>query len=62
MSRAGVRAAFWVAVDARSAGLAVKHALGRGELGFTHPQIEHVLDEGQNRSATTRRLPYQVVL
>jgi len=34
----------------------------RVSLAFTHPQPEHVLEEGKNRSATTSRQPYQVDL
>ena len=35
-----------ITVDPQTAGLTDEAALGQGELGFTQPQAEHVLDEG----------------
>jgi hypothetical protein len=35
-----------ITVDPQPAGLAGEGALGQGELGFTQPQAEHVLDDG----------------
>jgi hypothetical protein len=35
-----------IPVDPQPADLAGEGALGQGELGFTQPQAEHVLDEG----------------
>ena len=35
-----------IPVEPEFAGLAGEGALGQGELGFTHPQAEHDLEEG----------------
>ena len=35
-----------VSVDPQPTSLAPESALGQGKLAFTHPQNEHVLDEG----------------
>jgi hypothetical protein len=44
--RGEVAGGIQVPVEPEPAGLAGKGALRQGELGFTQPQAEHVLDEG----------------
>jgi hypothetical protein len=51
-----------VPVDDQATVLTAEHPRRLGSVGFTARQVEHVFEEGNQRSATTSRPPFQRVL